>query len=197
MIAKYLIIFFLYVHVGNALNLQKQGQYDFIIRWNRIQKTIYNGNSIRELLQMCPNGCGSAPGYCKEFPKTGPKTTTLEPCNDHDIVVLRKAQEIARGWKEIMSSTSTMLIVHSAMMAIVVCLILILVIRGHYRFRDLWFLPSHRQWELERDPTWGLPGKVWGLLESRVVRKVSEQFPKPLQNAKRLAKFNPANLFLI
>lgn len=158
---------------------RKHSQFDFIVRWREHNKTLYDGNSIKELIKKCPNGCDTS--QCATFPvhsskdvKTGQTPPPgSAPCDDHDIKALREAQKIVKGWDNAIKASPKDHIVHTVMVVIIVSLIILLIARGHYRVRDLWFLPSERQWEFERDPTWGLPGKVWGLLQMRVVKSVS------------------------
>lgn len=158
---------------------RKHTQFDFIVRWREHNKTLYDGDSIKELIGKCPNGCDALqcatfPVHMSRDPKTGQTPPPgSAPCDDNDIKALREAQKIAKGWEDAVATVSTDLIVHTIMLVIIILLIVLLIARGHYRVKDLWFLPAARQWELERDPTWGLPGKVFGLLQMRVVKSVS------------------------
>ncbi|CAL8073297.1 unnamed protein product [Orchesella dallaii] len=141
---------------------QEQSQGDFLYRWKDLgKKTIYNGSDVQELVDMCPSGCAAS--------------CPIPSCTDDDIIILRKAQDIAKGWQQLIEKSRTELIVHFVVITIIIVLIAILIARGHYRIRDLWYLSLDRQWEVERDPTWGLPGKVWSLLKFRVVKSSKKE----------------------
>ncbi|ODN02908.1 hypothetical protein Ocin01_03788 [Orchesella cincta] len=162
---QFLVLPLLFLNLGfteACYKFQEPSQKDFLYRWKDLgAKTIYDGDNVQELVDMCPSGCsGSCP---------------IPSCTDDDIKILRKAQDIAKGWQQLVTKSRAELVVHFIVITIVVVLIVILIVRGHYRVRDLWYLSLDRQWEVERDPTWGLPGKVWSLLKVRVVKKANTE----------------------